>query len=176
MSAKLLVSVALVFALSSSSNPPRALMDNGGDQQLTRAPAQPGGCSDSDLPANLQHDVSAGNQEWVDGFKAGDVERMVASYSQDSIFCNVAGDCVKGKNAIAALYKDVLANFGPATDATVRSAGLRVDHDLAYESGGAEAHFANGMVRKGRFSTVWKLQSDGHWKIFRNLSLSPPNS
>ena len=50
---------------------------------------------------------------------------------------------------------------------------VRVDHDLAYESGYAEAHFANGMVRNGRFSTVWKIQGDGHWKIFRNLSLPP---
>jgi len=60
-----------------------------------------------------------------------------------------------------------------ATDAFVRSEPLRVDHDLAYESGYAEAHFANGMVSQGRYSTVWKIQSDGHWKIFRNLSLPP---
>jgi len=45
-----------------------------------------------------------------------------------------------------------------------RVTGSKADHDLAYESGYAEAHFLNGVVRKGRFSTVWKRQSDGQWK------------
>jgi ketosteroid isomerase-like protein len=53
----------------------------------------------------------------------------------------------------------------------VRSETLHVDHDLAYESGYSEARFPHGLVLKGRFSTVWKRQGDGHWKIFRNISL-----
>jgi ketosteroid isomerase-like protein len=73
--------------------------------------------------------------------------------------------------AVAVQYKEVIAKFGRATSGFVRSETLHVDHDLAYESGYAEAHFLNGAVRKGRFSTVWKLQDDGHWKIFRNISL-----
>lgn len=138
-------------------------------------PSKTGGSSVADLPPNLNEDVKAGNQEWIDGLKAGDAGRMVSSYSQDSVFCNAAGDCVKGPAAIEALYREVISRFGRATDAFVRSDGLRVDHDLAYESGSAEAHFPNGAVRKGRYSTVWKLESDGHWKIFRNMSLSPPS-
>ncbi len=138
--------------------------------------SQAGGRSMTDLPPNLEKDVSAGNQEWIDGLKAGNADSIVSSYAQDSVFCGAAGDCVKGPAAIAALYKEVIAKFGRATDASVRSDSLRADHDLAYESGSAEAHFPNGVVRKGRYSTVWKLQPDGHWKIFRNMSLSPPGS
>ncbi len=130
----------------------------------------------ADVPANLAKDVHAGNQEWIDGYKAGDTDRMVASYAPDGVFCSAAGDCVKGPAAIAALYKEVIAKFGPAVGASVHSDALRVDHDLAYESGSAEVRFPNGTVRKGRFSTVWKLQPDGHWKIFRNLSLAAPGS
>jgi ketosteroid isomerase-like protein len=85
---------------------------------------------------------------------------MVSSYSQDAVFCKATGDCVKGPVAIAARHSEA----------------LRADHDLAYESGEAETHFLDGAVRKGRFSTVWKLQPDGHWKIFRNVSLSAPSS
>ena len=123
------------------------------------------------LPANLKKDIDAGNQAWVDGLKAGDANRIISSYSQDSVNCNAAGDCVKGPMAVAAQYKEVIARFGRATSGFVRSETLHVDHDLAYESGYAEAHFPNGAIRKGRFSTVWKLQDDGHWKIFRNVSL-----
>jgi ketosteroid isomerase-like protein len=131
-------------------------------------------CVASDLPANLKKDIDAGNQTWVDGLKAGDANHIVSSYSQDSINCNAAGDCVKGTMAVAAHYQQVIDRFGRATSGFVRSETLHVDHDLAYESGYAEAHFLNGAVRKGRFSTVWKRQDDGHWKIFRNISLPAP--
>ena len=124
-------------------------------------------------PPELKRDVEAGNQGWVDGLKAGDADLVAAAYADDSVNCGPTGDCVKGREAAAAQYKAVIAKFGRATAAFVRSESLRVDHDLAYESGYAEAHFANGSVRQGRFSTVWKIQSDGHWKIFRNLSLPP---
>src|SRR6266516_1044226 len=128
-------------------------------------------CVATDLPANLKKDIDAGNQAWVDGLKAGDANRIISSYSQDSVNCNAAGDCVKGPMAVAAQYKEVIARFGRETSGFVRSETLRVDHDLAYESGYAEARFLNGAVRKGRFSTVWKREADGHWKIFRNVSL-----
>jgi ketosteroid isomerase-like protein len=128
-------------------------------------------CAAEDLAANLRNDIDAGNQAWVDGLKAGDANHIVSSYSQDSINCNAAGDCVKGPMAVAAQYKEVIARFGRATGGLVRSGTLRVDHDLAYESGYAEARFLNDVVPRGRFSTVWKLQDDGHWNIFRNISL-----
>jgi ketosteroid isomerase-like protein len=122
-------------------------------------------------PPELKRDLEAGNQAWVVGLKTGNADLIAAAYVDDSINCGAAGECVKGREAAAAQYRDVIAKFGRATDAFVRSESLRVDHDLAYESGYAEAHFPNGLVRRGRFSTVWKVQSDGHWKIFRNLSL-----
>jgi ketosteroid isomerase-like protein len=128
-------------------------------------------CVAADLPTHLKKDIDAGNQAWVDGLKAGDVDRIVSSYSQDSVNCNAAGDCVKGTTAVAEQYKQLIAKFGRANSGFVRGETLHVDHDLAYESGYAEAHFSNGAVRKGRFSTVWKLLDDGHWKIFRNVSL-----
>ena len=124
-------------------------------------------------PPELKRDLDAGNQAWVVGLKTGNADLIAAAYADDSVHCSGTGDCVKGREAAAAQYRDVIAKFGKATDAFVRSESLRVDHDLAYESGYAEAHFANGMVRNGRFSTVWKIQGDGHWKIFRNLSLPP---
>jgi ketosteroid isomerase-like protein len=124
-------------------------------------------------PGGPERDLEEGNQAWVVGLKTGNADLIAAAYADDSVNCSATGECVRGRQAAAEQYKNVIAKFGRATDAFVRSESLRVDHDLAYESGYAEAHFANGMVRRGRFSTVWKIQSDGHWKIFRNLSLPP---
>ncbi len=138
-------------------------------------PARTGGDSAADVPPKLAQDVKAGNQDWIEGLKVGDADRIAASYSSDSVFVNAAGDCVRGPAAIAALYREVMAKFGRATEAFVRSDALRADHDLAFESGFAEARFANGAVRRGRYSTVWKLQADGRWKIVRNMSLPAPD-
>jgi ketosteroid isomerase-like protein len=123
------------------------------------------------FPTNLRKDIDAGNQAFVDGLKAGDADHIISSYSEDSVNCNLAGDCVRGTIAVALQYKEVITKFGRASSGFVRSETLHVDHDLAYESGYAETHFLNGAVRSGRFSTVWKLQGDGHWKVFRNVSL-----
>jgi ketosteroid isomerase-like protein len=123
------------------------------------------------LPANLKKDIDAGNQAWVDGLKTGDANHVVAGFAQDCLNCNAAGDCVKGLEPVTAQCQKIISKFGHATSGFVRSETLHVDHDLAYESGYSEARFPHGVVLKGRFSTVWKRQSDGHWKIFRNISL-----
>ena len=124
-------------------------------------------------PRGLEQDLEEGNQAWVVGLETGNADLVASAYADDSLHCSAAGDCVKGRAAAAAQYRELIKKFGRATHAFVRSESVRVDHDLAYESGYAEAHFAAGVVRAGRFSTVWKIQSDGHWKIFRNLSLPP---
>ena len=128
-------------------------------------------CLAANLPANLKHDIDAGNQEWIDGLKAGDAEKIAAIYAPDAVNCNPQGDCVKGPAAVADQYRKVIAKFGHADSGMVRGSALHVDGDLAYESGYAEAHFPGGAVLRGRYSTVWKRQADGHWKIFRNMSL-----
>jgi ketosteroid isomerase-like protein len=137
---------------------------------------QSGEGSVPELPPNLRRDINAGSRAWVDGLRRGDASQVVESYAQDSIYCNWKGDCVKGPVALAARYKEILDKFGKADDATVRSETLHVDHDLAYESGYSEARFSGGALVAGRFSTVWRLQPDGHWRIFRNMSLSAPGS
>ncbi len=128
------------------------------------------GCG-RELPPNLSADVAAGNTDWIEGLRVGDAARIAASYAPDAVFCGASGECVKGVAAVTALYEGALRQRGRALAASVHSADLRVDGDLAYESGRAEAQLAGGRVLQGRYCTVWKRQPDGHWKIFRNLSL-----
>lgn len=123
------------------------------------------------VPAALLRDVRAGNQAWIDGLEAGDAARVAASYASDAIFCTAGGSCLTGRSAIADHYATTLKQLGRAISASVHSAALRVDGDLAYESGAAQATFANGQAVSGRYSTVWKREADGHWRIIRNMSL-----
>ncbi len=127
------------------------------------------GCA-ATLPANLRADVAAGNDDWIVGLKEGDAPRIARSYAPDAVFCGATGDCIKGAEAVTALYETALRRAGRAAQAAVRSDALRVDGDLAYESGRARVRMAGGRTVEGRYSTVWKRQPDGHWKIFRNLA------
>ncbi len=123
------------------------------------------------VPPGLRRDVAGGNRDWGAGLKAGDARLIARSYAPDGVFCGATGDCIRGSDAITAHYEDVVHRLGRAVDASVESAALRVDGDLAYESGRARAVFPGGRVLQGRYSTVWKRQPDGHWKIFRNMAL-----
>jgi ketosteroid isomerase-like protein len=123
------------------------------------------------LPPNLRRDIDAGNQAWIDGLKSGNAELAASSFGDDALNCGPTGDCDKGKAAIVDHYRGVIAKLGKASSGRVRSESLHVDHDLAYESGYSEAEFPGHGPLKGRFSTVWKRQPNGHWKIFRNMSL-----
>lgn len=127
------------------------------------------GCA-ATLPPNLRSDVAGGNADWIEGLKTGNAPLIARAYAQDAVFCGATGECIKGVEAVTALYEASLRRAGRAVDATVRSDALRVDGDLAYESGRAGVRTASGRSVSGRYSTVWKRQPDGHWKIFRNLS------
>jgi ketosteroid isomerase-like protein len=64
--------------------------------------------------------------------------------------------------------KTQLARQGRASAASVKTWGTSQQGNFVYEWGQAEATFKSGpMVEK--YLTVWQLQADGSWKIFRNM-------
>ena len=142
-------------------------------QELPLAAPVPGEGSAAGPPPGARRDIAAGNQAWIDGLEAGDAVRAASAFAPDAVSCGASGTCASGIAAIRAGYRDLIARLGRATAAVVRSEALRVDHDLAYESGYSEARFPHGAVHRGRFSTVWKLEPGGHWKILRNMGLPP---
>ncbi len=126
---------------------------------------------DESPDARLRACVDAGNQGWVDGLEAGDARPIAAAYDDEGLDCTGAGECLKGRAAVEAHYAARIAKLGRAVSAEVRSKQIVRDGDYAYEWGRAEASFAGGKKIEGRYLTVWRLQKDGAWKIFRNVPL-----
>jgi ketosteroid isomerase-like protein len=67
-----------------------------------------------------------------------------------------------------------LASRGRARSASVKSSGASQNGNFVYEWGQAEAIFNNGTNNSGtnvveKYLTVWQLQADGSWKIFRDM-------
>jgi len=124
--------------------------------------------------SSLEKAVARANAEWAAAMKTGDAAVIAAPYTNDSVFVLADGKSLQGRAAVERMYRDGFQKGGPASTTKIDSKSLVRDGDMAYESGYAEV----GVVRQGkpitrgsRYLTVWQAQSDGAWKIVRNIVL-----
>jgi ketosteroid isomerase-like protein len=126
------------------------------------------------LPKAARAGIDAGNQAWIDGVKTGNIPLISATYAEDAVDCGPTGECTKGRLLIEQHMTTELASRGRARSASVKSSGASQNGNFVYEWGQAEAIFNNGTNNSGtnmveKYLTVWQLQADGSWKIFRNM-------
>jgi len=122
----------------------------------------------------LDRAVEKANSEFIVAMKTGDAATIAAPYTEDASFIMIDGACVQGRKEIEKLYRDRLARFGLAQSTKINSKKLVVDNDLAYESGYGEIGLLKDgkvSIHGGRFLTVWQRQTNGDWKILRNVVL-----
>ncbi|MGA2653958.1 MAG: DUF4440 domain-containing protein [Terracidiphilus sp.] len=119
--------------------------------------------------ASARVGIDAGNQAWIDGVKSGNIDMILATYTDEAVDCGPSGECFKGKLQIRQHMKTQLASLGKARTAVVTSWGSTQQGSFAYEWGQAEATYADGKKLIDKYLTVWQQQPDGSWKIFRNL-------
>jgi uncharacterized protein (TIGR02246 family) len=126
--------------------------------------------------AEVRHAIEAGNTTWEKAFRSLDAAAIASIFDEKGV--NVGADdgiCMKGRAAIEAAMRAYFESSGPATSTKVEIGDFVLDGDLAYEWGRSEVHFApkpgGPTERTGRYLAVWKRQSDGGWKLFRNLGL-----
>jgi ketosteroid isomerase-like protein len=124
---------------------------------------------DKSIEPAARRQIDAGNQAWIDGMKQGSTALIVATFTPDAVDCSPEGDCIRGRSAIEKHIAEEMARLGNADWARVNSAGSVQQGRFVYEWGQAEAHFPNGKKIVDRYLTAWQKQSDGAWKIYRNL-------
>jgi len=119
--------------------------------------------------ASARAGIDAGNQAWIDGVKAGNIDKILATYTNDAVDCGPSGECFKGQLQIKQHMNAQLTSLGRAHTAAVATWGSSQQGDFVYEWGQAEATFADGKKVVDKYLTVWQKQTDGGWRIFRNL-------
>jgi ketosteroid isomerase-like protein len=120
-------------------------------------------------PKSARAAIDAGNQAWIDGVKTGNIPLISATYADDAVDCGPTGECTKGRLLIEQHMTTQLASLGRARSASVKTWGTSQHGNFAYEWGQAEATFNGGTNLVEKYLTVWQLQADGGWKIFRNM-------
>ena len=122
----------------------------------------------------LDRAVEKANSEFIVAIKTGDAATIAAPYLENASFIMIDGASVQGRTEIEKMYRDRFARFGLARSAKINSKSLVVDNDLAYESGYGEIGMLKDdklSIKGGRFLTVWQRQTNGDWKIMRNVVL-----
>src|ERR1022692_1717806 len=95
-------------------------------------------------PISARAGIDAGNQAWIDGVKTGNIDMILATYTDDAVDCGPSGECVRGQLQIKQHMKTQLASLGRARTAVVTTWGSSQQGNFAYEWGQAEATYADG--------------------------------
>jgi ketosteroid isomerase-like protein len=128
--------------------------------------AQSGG-----IDSRARTEIDSGNQAWVDGVKSGNSRQIAVIYAEDAVDCGPNGECSQGRSAIDQRFRDQTRLLGPAQSAAVHSMGAVQEGEFIYEWGRADAAYAAGH-RVDRYLTAWHRDTDGHWRIFRNMVIA----
>jgi ketosteroid isomerase-like protein len=100
--------------------------------------------------------------------RSGNVGEIVATYTEHAVDCGATGECFIGRARIEKHMTTQFAELGRALSASVQSWGSAEYGSVVYEWGQAEATFKSRKLVE-KYLTVWEKQSDGSWKILRNM-------
>jgi uncharacterized protein (TIGR02246 family) len=101
----------------------------------------------------------------------GDAAGLAAAYDEDAIVFPPDAEMVRGRTAIEALMKGLLAGGVKSLDLSV--VDVRSSGGLAVETGTGvlKVQAAGGAEQSQsiKYVVVWKQQTDGSWKLYRDI-------
>jgi uncharacterized protein (TIGR02246 family) len=118
------------------------------------------------IAQGVQSEILKNNETFAAAYNKGDVAAIAAMYTEDAIAFPPGGDLVKGRVAIEAMWKDVQA--AGLTDLALQTLSVERDGSLAIEVGTATAKM-KGAPQRIKYVVTWKRQSDGGWKLYRDI-------
>src|SRR5262249_12475220 len=115
-------------------------------------------------PAADEAAIQKASEVYADAFNKADLDRLMALWTADADFINEDGKSFRGRDAITAEFKRILAE-SKGYKLSFRSTPLRFPRpDFALEDGIARGVSALGDVSTGRYTAVW-VKSDGKWLL-----------
>ncbi len=114
--------------------------------------------------------IRAGTTAWNDAYNAGDVEKIVALYSEDTVVMPPYVPAISGRDALKAyLTKDMAAAKTAGLVAKDGTSSVGVSGDLAWHAGSSSVVDAAGKtVETGSYIEVWR-RTNGQWRMVRDI-------
>lgn len=124
---------------------------------------------------SARQQIEPSDRVFVDALTKGDTTAVVALYANDAQLMLPGNKAIKGHKDIAGAFA---ADLGSAkyTDVTLATDDVMASGDLAVQTG----HYAWTYTPKGgkptsdvgKFVTVWQRQTDGSYRIVRDIANS----
>lgn len=124
--------------------------------------------------ASARDAIDTANSGWLPEMERGDAAAVAAAYADDGVLLTSKGAAVRGRAAIAARYKEELAQLGRVVGGGLVQEGVAVSGGMIYEWGHGWLAFQKDgkrQVSSGPYFTVWRRSPGGNWQILRNLVL-----
>jgi ketosteroid isomerase-like protein len=127
--------------------------------------------SAADTKSAIEQALRDLDEQWSEAAGAKDVDKTVSFYSDDAIVMPPNAASATTKEAIRALWKDLL------TDAKISWKTKKVEvaqsGDLAFSSGTYEVTLndptGKSVNDRGKYVVVWEKQADGTWKCAADI-------
>jgi ketosteroid isomerase-like protein len=103
------------------------------------------------------------NAQWSKAAGAKDLDKTVSFYSDDAIVLPPNQSSATTKDAIRALWKDLIASVSNVSWKTTR-VEMAKSGDMACLSGTYELTMNDGTKDRGKYCEVWEKQAGGNWK------------
>lgn len=118
--------------------------------------------------------IDHADSDWIGAMQPRNVERIVEPYDTDGMFVTATGTVIRGRDSIAALYRRRLTAIKQIRGGAIVREGVHAVNDsLVYEWGHGGMTFTDTSgathTSRGPYLTVWRRESDGAWRIIRNL-------
>ena len=139
------------------------------DTPDTTAVQQAGAPTDA---AAVRKAIEDAESRWAAGMTKGDTAAVMSIYADDAILMAPGMKRASGRAAVAQAFTGMMSGM------TVPAASLQVDDvivagDYAIETGTyrmtEQPKTGKAMNDVGKFISIWKKQSDGSWKMTRDI-------
>lgn len=128
----------------------------------------PGVQDDSASRRRIEEGVAA----WTAAVNRGDMSAVADLYTDDAVLMPANGAAVRGREAVRTFFVQALGSMSPR-DVKLWSDEIEVCGETAYEVGRYQMTLqppgAAAMNDRGKYIVIWKRQSDGSWKIARDI-------
>jgi uncharacterized protein (TIGR02246 family) len=123
-------------------------------------------------PAAVRQAIDTANAHFVAAMVKGDTAAMVANYADDAVVLGAGEKAARGRAAIAKSMGEMAAAM-KVTAFSLKTDDVIVADDYAIETGALEIAMqpktGKAMKDVGKYLVVWQHQSDGSWKIIRDI-------
>ena len=120
--------------------------------------------------------IEAANTKFSEAFARGDAKTLAAMYTPDAIAFPPDSEMIRGNEAIGNFWKTTRDNG--VQSATLTTVDVGRSGDVAYEVGKVSLTIQpvgkEPTMSAAKYVVVWKRQSDGSWKLHRDIWNSLP--